>query len=101
MFRNEFELTSEELNGLRQVCIFLMKHYLNAWFRCPIPAEAPYQDFNFLKVIVLDKSIDVDLMPKIIKKFSGHLWYLAEESMGLAFFDNSISQEMKEAWWTG
>lgn len=97
MFRNQFELTDDERNGLRNVCIFIMRHYLENWFRCPIAAEAPYQDFNFLKGILQDKTIDPKLSQKIIKKFSNHLSYLADESLGLAFFDSTIPSEIKQA----
>lgn len=96
LFRFQFELTESELNGLRNVCIFIIKHYLENWFRCPIAAEAAYQDFNFLKTIMLDKSINPKLSDLILKKFKNHLWYLAEESMGLAFFDSSIPIEIKQ-----
>lgn len=97
MFRDQFEMTEDEIDGLREVCIFLIKHYLELWFKSAIPSKAPYQDFMFLKSILLDKSIDKDLLPKILKTFSGHLWYLTEESVGLSFFDNSIPSEIMQS----
>ncbi len=96
LFRYQFDLTETEREGLKQVCIFILKHYLQNWFRCPIAAESPYQDLNFLKGVLLDKSINSNLLPQIIKKFSNHLWYLSEESLGLAFFDASIPLEIKQ-----
>lgn len=98
MFRDQFaeHLSPEDLEGLKQVCLFVIKHYLKAWFRCPIAAEAPFQDFNFMKTVSLDKALNKDLVPLIVEKMSRHLWYLQEETVGLAFFDDSIPTIIKD-----
>lgn len=95
MFRHQLNLGTSNLDGLRQITIFLIKHYLKAWFRCPIGSEAPFQDFNFIKSMLLDKDINQSLAYQIIKTFSRHLWYLEEQTVGLAFFDESIPIEIR------
>lgn len=49
LFREHFQLTERELNGLRIVCIFLVKLYVKCWIRVPFAVEAPHQDLTFLK----------------------------------------------------
>ncbi len=39
--------------------------------------------------------IDKELAYVVIKKFSGHLWYLTDETVALAFFDSNVSFEIK------
>lgn len=49
LLRDEFPLTEEELNCLRDVCIFIVKIYIKAWFGCTNAIAAPSQDINFIK----------------------------------------------------
>lgn len=39
--------------------------------------------------------MDKDISNVAIKKMCGHLWYLSDEAVGLAFFDNSIPFDLK------
>lgn len=39
--------------------------------------------------------IDEQVSDKVLNKMTNHLWYLADESLGLAFFDSSISVDEK------
>lgn len=95
LFRRTFHLSVCELNGIRHVCIFVVRLYVKAWFGSSRAAEAPNQDWKFLKDIVEYKSVDQDLSRVMIKKFIGHLWYLADEHIALAFFDDKVSNELK------
>lgn len=36
-------------------------------------------------------TIDAKMAKLILQKFSRHLWYSSEEAIGMAFFDNQIS----------
>lgn len=78
-----------------EVNIFLIRFYLKAWFRCPIPMEAPYQDLNFLQMMVELSQTDSKLSEKIIEKLRSHMWYLSEETVGLAFFDKNVEVDVK------
>lgn len=63
----------------------------------PISVEAPYQDFTFLQSMVEFHKKDAVLSRKIIDKLSRHMWYLSEETVGLAFFDPNVKDEIKRA----
>ncbi|KAF0744055.1 Uncharacterized protein FWK35_00030830, partial [Aphis craccivora] len=49
MFRNLFKLTISEEDGLRDICIFIVRIYIEAWFKAPSAAAAPYQDLLFIR----------------------------------------------------
>lgn len=93
IFRDQYQLTANELSGIRNVCIFLTKIYVQYWFGCTSAIEAPRRDLQLIKNAIdyYDKRVSAAMLEKL----RNHLWYLAEESVGLAFFDEIISLEMK------
>lgn len=95
LFRKHFRLTQAELNGLRDVCIFIVLLYVKAWFGCARAVEAPNQDLNFLKSAAQYKTLDEKLAKQIVLKFIGHTWYLTGETVSLALFDSSVSDDIK------
>jgi len=97
LFREHFKLTKGELNGIRIVCIFLVKLYVKAWFRVPFATEAPYQDLKFLKDLH-NFSLTVNKKAGVagLKKFLGHLWYLNPELAALGLFDSTVPYDIKE-----
>lgn len=95
MFSSVFTLTKREKNSLRNVCIFVVKFYVEAWFGCTNALGAPKQDLDFLKSIRKYSKTDAGISITVLKKFSNHLWYLSEEQIGLAFFDDHVSMKEK------
>lgn len=86
IFRNEFNLTRQELQGLRDICIFIVKIYIKAWYNAPLACKAPFQDLMFLKDLHFYNKINEKISQATTKKFCSHLWYLTEETVALAFF---------------
>lgn len=95
LFRKQFQLSASEISGLRDICIFLIKIYIKAWFGCTNAIDAPFQDLLFVQNSIAYKSTDPEVATAIQKKISNHLWYLGEESVALGFFDSRISHEEK------
>lgn len=93
--RNQFILTTDEENGIRDICIFITKLYLKAWIQAPVAAEAPRQDHEFLKNLYAYNTINENVSRVALRKFCNHLWYLTPETAALAFFDSSITHEAK------
>ena len=48
LFRSQFQLAKEE-QGLNDVCIFVARLYLKAWFLAQHTALAPAHDLQFMK----------------------------------------------------
>ena len=78
-------MTKEEKIGIRDICIFLAKLYLKVWIQAPMTAIAPRLDLEFFKN--LNAYRQVEKKSRIaIHKLCNHLWYLAPETVALAFF---------------
>lgn len=95
IFREEFQLTAQEVTNLRDICIFIVRFYLRAWFRCTKPSEAPNCDLLFLREMSEYKRIDKKIAEGVINKIVRHLWYLADECIALSFFDENVPNEVK------
>lgn len=93
MFRKQFHLRTEEEQKLRDICIFIVKVYVESWFRCPNAVAGPFNDFIFLKALA--DYPDPMISKVALKKFSNHLWYLAPETVALSLFDERVDTETK------
>lgn len=94
MFHAHFKISASQLNGIRNICIFLVSLYIPYWFRTANAVEAPNRDMQLIKGIIgyFDKKMSTVLLEKI----RNHLWYLSEEAVALAFFDPHVDSEIKE-----
>ena len=97
LFRNQFSLTIREEKGLRDVCIFIVSVYVKQWYTAPLAASAPHNDLLFLQQLVAYESVNPALSKVASSKFAGHLRYLSEVLVGLAFYDPAVSAESKRA----
>lgn len=90
------EFDDGELEGLRDVCIFVVRLYVKDWFNSTSAVNAPRNDLNFIKEAIDYSSIDESVSKIILNKISNHLWYLSEETVGFAFFDEEVSIDEKK-----
>lgn len=96
IFRNQFpEMTDSEINGLIEVAGFIVKCYSQFWFDSHKANMAAFNDLTFLKKIDNYKIINQKISEKAISKLLNHLYYLNEECVGFALFDDRISYETK------
>lgn len=96
MFSSQFHLTTKELNALRDICLFIVKFYVKIWFQCTKPLQAPRLDLQFMKDIKAYASVDKETSSVVLNKLRTQSWYLAEETIALAFFDNNVTVEEKQ-----
>lgn len=97
MFRSEFELTSTEEAGVRNISLFVVKVYMRFWFQASSAVSAPRNDLLFLKEIDNYSRDNADISSIALKKLLQHLWYLSEELVILALFDDEVSNEIKRS----
>uniref|UniRef100_A0A8D9F7E9 Uncharacterized protein n=1 Tax=Cacopsylla melanoneura TaxID=428564 RepID=A0A8D9F7E9_9HEMI len=95
LFRGQFEMTESEINNLGDICVFLIRIYVKAWFNAPNASMAPNQDLGLLGSLYQYKSIDKIISEKALNKVVNHLWYLNGETVGLGFFDPTLSHDEK------
>ncbi|KAK4875355.1 hypothetical protein RN001_011777 [Aquatica leii] len=96
LFREEFKLTAREINGLRQVCIFLVKIYLKAWFTAPSAILAPHNDLIFMQDLIEYKTVNSSVSKAACSKMMNHLWYLSEQLAIISPFDDNVSRLVKQ-----
>ena len=75
------------------MCAFTVKVYLKSWMEASFPASAPRNDLGLLKMLY--DYPDKKIATTALNKLSGHLWYLSEELVALAFFDQEVPDDMK------
>jgi hypothetical protein len=76
----------------------VVKLYLKAWwYTCTCAASATRNDLQLPRDLYSYGDTNEAISNAAVKTFSGHLWYLSEVLVGLAFFDPSVPVEMKIA----
>lgn len=96
MFREEFKLSTGEEKYLRDISIFIVRFYVQFWFRATVAVEAPNQDLKFIRDIYNYKEVNEKISTAVLKKACKHLWYLADENIALALFDDNVSYLEKQ-----
>lgn len=95
MLKDEFKMSKKEVQALRRIIIYTIRHHVKAWFSCTDAIRAPNHDLNFMKDIYEYRKIDQEMSNLAVKKFSNHLWYLSDETIALALFDTQVSSDEK------
>ncbi|XP_044596697.1 uncharacterized protein LOC123273359 [Cotesia glomerata] len=95
IFKKQFKVNATEVNGLRYVCLFLVNFYTVSWFNAPFAIKSSYQDLNLIKNLYEFRSVHKKMSEAATVTFSRHLWYLSEELVGLALFDDRVSLHAK------
>lgn len=97
LLRDQFEFKNDENEyiGIRAFCIFLVRIYVKAWFQATFAIKAPRLDLDFIKDSIDYANVDKEISNVILSKMSGHLWYLSEEAVGFAFFDDEVALDEK------
>jgi len=90
LFRFQFKLTAIEKKGLGDMCVFSVVLYLRAWVTAPLAASAPRSDLKLLEDLYNFREYHAEMSKATCKKLMGHLWYLSEQLVGLAFFDTEV-----------
>ncbi|KAK3917833.1 Mushroom body large-type Kenyon cell-specific protein 1 [Frankliniella fusca] len=93
LFRKQLRLTPSIANGLLKVAVFVVRNYIEPWFTAKRSVEAPRRDLDFLKKLIEYEKINKPIAQAAQNRFLNHLWYLSEESLGFAVFDEQLSPE--------
>ena len=88
-------LAPNETRKLKRFTMFLLYVYVPWWFKCTSPTLAPYLDMQLIKTLFDFKQVDLVVAKSALKKLELHLWYLTEEMIPLALFDDEVPLEEK------
>lgn len=68
LFRNQCSMSLGETILIREICIFIVMLYVEAWFTAPKAVAAPNHDLEFLKKLYRYKEIDKRISDVTVKK---------------------------------
>lgn len=88
-------MTKTEYRAIRDVSVFIVTIYLEAWFTAPVAGAAPNHDLQFLKKLWNYKNADREIANAAMQKFVNHLWFLSPETVALSFFDEDLPLDVK------
>ena len=66
------------------------------WVTASIASKAPQDYLNLLKQCQVYHTINTNLSNATVKKMAGQLWYLSEELVTLALFDDDLYNSTKD-----
>lgn len=95
IFHKQLEISTSELKGIKDVCVFIVRLHIYAWFSCTSAVSAPRSDLLLLQQLVEYKTIHEAISKVATEKLLRHTWYLNEELIALSFFDASVSHDEK------
>lgn len=87
-------ITKKELNGLKPVAYFVCVIYVRFWHEAMVSRWAPKNDLDMLQL--LNCYPDKNVKKSALAAAKRHLWYLSEMNIGLAFFDERVSEDEKQ-----
>ncbi|KAK4871625.1 hypothetical protein RN001_015749 [Aquatica leii] len=96
LFKHQCQRTKKEEKVVREICIFTVIIYIKYWFQAPAGWSAPRNDLQLLKNLKDFDRINPEIATVALKKILGHLWYLSEELVSFAFFDDKLSVQDKK-----
>lgn len=95
MFRGQFRLLARELKGLRDVCIFVIRFYIKAWFTAPLAIQAARHDLTLLQELIQYSAFHETICRAALSKLVNHFSYLSEDIILLSLFDDGVPVETK------
>jgi len=94
--RSQFNIDGNLEKALLEVNLFTVRCYIQHWYVTQVPQAAPGSDQSFVKALVKYKEVNSAVAEKALDKVGRHyLWYLSEEMVSLAFFDDEVPLETK------
>lgn len=94
LFREHFSVDESTLRAIEDFLIFVLQVYLQKWFTCQVASRAPYNDFCLLRDIN-NFSVNLEIRQAALTTFLRHQWYISEVLVALSFFDDRVSDEIK------
>jgi len=79
-----------QLEKLVRFCDFIVSSYVRWWITATNPVKAPSSDLRFSQDILNYEKSDPFLSQVALRAMKNHLWYLTEDLVPLALFDEEV-----------
>ena len=100
LFRNQrqvFNLTVKEERQLERFVQFGALLYVKAWITAPLASEAPAADLQLWLDLGKYVNIDSEIAMTARSVIERHMWYLSDETVGLALFSDNVPASEKSS----
>ena len=95
MFQDQLGYSDEVREKLLRAVMYIALIYTRAWMSSVRAAEAPLNDLQLYKDLLLYQAHDPEVAGAALDKLSNHKWYLTQESVVLACFSEFTTDEEK------
>ena len=94
-FSEQLELDIETIEGLRQVCSFLVLIYILHFLSSSIGCDSAVNDISLFKKLFAYKSVDSRLADEALVVLRRHCWYLIPEVIPFSLFSDKLTCDDK------
>jgi len=91
LLSNLFRMSVEERSIVHRMVDFIALFYAKLFLRSRMSVFAPIDDFHFLSAMMWYREEDSQIANAVIASINRHLWYLTEELVVLALFNERLS----------
>jgi len=95
LLSERFEMDQEELRTVNRMANFIALFQAYFYLRSRLSTYAPQDDLNYLKQMIKYKEEDRIVAAAALKSIKNHLWYLTEEGVVLAIFNEEIDENTR------
>ena len=88
-------MKQDDVDGLLEMCIFIILFYVKSSFDAPSAIKAPNQDLMLLQNLIESRKVNARVSQAASSKLLGHLWYISEDLAALSFFDDTVLSDVK------
>lgn len=96
LFSNIFDMSTVELDGVKKMAVFICLFYTEAFLKSRLPISSPSNDLKFLAAMNLYEKENKSFAKIVKKSVSNHLWYLTQELVILAIFDQNLPPSLRQ-----
>ena len=89
-------MSDQETTNLKRTAKFVAICYTKAFLTSLLPSLSPANDLKFMSLVHMYKQEDKEASDIWFKSCRNHLWYVTQELVILAIFDNDLCDDLRE-----
>lgn len=95
LFRHQLKRSADQKKRLDRFAHFTSFVYIKHWVLASSARDAPCMDLILYKDLLQYQEFDSAVAKGVLKKLSGHTWYLNQEFVPLSLFSNRVGEDTK------
>ena len=95
LFRKALKLPKKEQAKFERFAVFCSLFYVKHWFTLPLASDAPFNDLDFYKSMLIFDDYDSEVAQAVLEKICRHTWYMNQEFSPLNLFSEKVNDKTK------